>query len=140
MTGREEGEAAEEGEERRQRDAPPRKSSNNGDVSLSVAETNALRKKLGLAPLKENKDDDEDDADGLKQAEKILREREAQKALELQRTNELREKLNERKAKKLRDADQMRAKLLYEGEGEEEDAKAWVQKSRNLKTKKKRKT
>ena len=138
MTGREEGEAAEEGEEQRQRDAPPRKSSN-GDVSLSVAETNALRKKLGLAPLKENKDDDEDDADGLKQAEKILREREAQKVLELQRTNELREKLNERKAKKLRDADQMRAKLLYEGEGEEEDAKAWVQKSRNLKTKKKRK-
>ena len=91
------------------------------DLSLSVAETNNLRKKLGLAPLSmdsDPKDDEDDDADGLKAAEKILKEREEKKLLELKRTEELREKLNERKAKKLREEDQQRARKLYEGEGE----------------------
>ena len=109
------------------------------DLSLSVAETNNLRKKLGLAPLKMDsnpKDDEDDDADGLKAAEKILKEREEKKLLELKRTEELREKLNERKAKKLREEDHERARKLYEGEGtEEEDAKAWVEKSRTMKKK-----
>ena len=104
-------------------------SSRKSDLSLSIAETNNLRKKLGLAPLKMDskppKDDEDDDTDGVKAAEKILKEKEEKKLLELKRTEELREKLNERKAKKLREEDHKRARKLYEGEGtEEEDAKA----------------
>ena len=118
-------------------------SSKKSDLSLSIAETNNLRKKLGLAPLKMDsnpKDDEDDDTDGLKAAEKILKEKEEKKLLELKRTEELREKLNERKAKKLREEDHKRARKLYEGEGtEEEDAKAWVEKSRTMKKKSKKK-
>ena len=117
-------------------------SSKKSDLSLSIAETNNLRKKLGLAPLKMDsnpKDDEDDDTDGLKAAEKILKEKEEKKLLELKRTEELREKLNERKAKKLREEDHKRARKLYEGEGtEEEDAKAWVEKSRTMKKKSKK--
>jgi len=118
--------------------------SKKSDLSLSIAETNNLRKKLGLAPLKMDsnppKDDEDDDTDGVKAAEKILKEKEEKKLLELKRTEELREKLNERKAKKLREEDHERARKLYEGEGtEEEDAKAWVEKSRTMKKKSKKK-
>ena len=99
------------------------------DASLSVSETNALRKRLGLAPLKEETlttltttrreesyfDDDEKE------------KRAAQKEEE---EETLREKLKERKRRKM---DRLNAKRLYEGEeGEEEDAKTWVQKSRRL--------
>ena len=99
------------------------------DASLSVSETNALRKRLGLAPLKEEtlttltttrreESDFDDDAKEKRAAQKEEEE------------ETLREKLKERKRRKM---DRLNAKRLYEGEeGEEEDAKTWVQKSRRL--------
>ena len=100
------------------------------DASLSVSETNALRKRLGLAPLKEEtlttltttrrEESDFDDDEKEKRAAQKEEEEET-----------LREKLKERKRRKM---DRLNAKRLYEGEeeGEEEDAKTWVQKSRRL--------
>ena len=99
------------------------------DASLSVSETNALRKRLGLAPLKEEtlttltttrrEENDFDDDEKEKRAAQKEEEEET-----------LREKLKERKRRKM---DRLNAKRLYEGEeGEEEDAKTWVQKSRRL--------
>ena len=99
------------------------------DASLSVSETNALRKRLGLAPLKEEtlttltttrREESDDDDEKEKRAAQKEEEEET-----------LREKLKERKRRKM---DRLNAKRLYEGEeeGEEEDAKTWVQKSRRL--------
>ena len=106
--------------------------------ALSVSETNALRKRLGLAPLKEETltrresgDDQKKNADVNADDEK----KEDDVCAEKRRTKEeehlaLREKLKERKRRKM---DRLNAKRLYEGEeGEEEDAKTWVQKSRRL--------
>ena len=100
------------------------------DASLSVSETNALRKRLGLAPLKEETltrresgDDDQKKEDEVLCAEK-------RRTKEEEDLEALREKLKERKRRKM---DRLNAKRLYEGEeGEEEDAKTWVQKSRRL--------
>ena len=97
------------------------------DDALSVSETNALRKRLGLAPLKEETttltrpDEKEED---VRPPEKRAPEEEEEHLITL------REKLKERKRRKM---DRLNAKRLYEGEeGEEEDAKTWVQKSRRL--------
>ena len=103
------------------------------DASLSVSETNALRKRLGLAPLKEEEtlttlttrpDEKEKRAAQKKEEEEEDKDKE-------ERLVALREKLKERKRRKM---DRLNAKRLYEGEeeGEEEDAKTWVQKSRRL--------
>ena len=103
------------------------------DASLSVSETNALRKRLGLAPLKEEEtlttlttrpDEKEKRAAQKKEEEEEEEDKE-------ERLVALREKLKERKRRKM---DRLNAKRLYEGEeeGEEEDAKTWVQKSRRL--------
>ena len=99
------------------------------DASLSVSETNALRKRLGLAPLKEEtttlttRREESDDDEKEKRAQKEEEEEEEHLVT-------LREKLKERKRRKM---DRLNAKRLYEGEeGEEEDAKTWVQKSRRL--------
>ena len=101
------------------------------DASLSVSETNALRKRLGLAPLKE-----EETLTTLTTRPDEKEKRAAQKKEEEDKDKEerlvaLREKLKERKRRKM---DRLNAKRLYEGEeeGEEEDAKTWVQKSRRL--------
>ena len=101
-----------------------------GGKALSVSETNALRKRLGLAPLKEETltrresgDDDQKKEDEVLCAEK-------RRTKEEEHLEALREKLKERKRRKM---DRLNAKRLYEGEeGEEEDAKTWVQKSRRL--------
>ena len=100
------------------------------DASLSVSETNALRKRLGLAPLKEEtttlttRREESDDDEKEKRAQKEEEEEEEEHLVTL------REKLKERKRRKM---DRLNAKRLYEGEeGEEEDAKTWVQKSRRL--------
>ena len=100
------------------------------DASLSVSETNALRKRLGLAPLKEETTTlttrpDEKEEDVGRPEKRAQKEEE-----EEERLVTLREKLKERKRRKM---DRLNAKRLYEGEeGEEEDAKTWVQKSRRL--------
>ena len=101
------------------------------DASLSVSETNALRKRLGLAPLKEEtttltrrESDDQKKEEDVGRPEKRAPEEEEEHLITL------REKLKERKRRKM---DRLNAKRLYEGEeGEEEDAKTWVQKSRRL--------
>ena len=109
------------------------KGGDDDDASLSVSETNALRKRLGLAPLKEEEtlttlttrpDEKEKRAAQKKEEEDKDKDKE-------ERLVALREKLKERKRRKM---DRLNAKRLYEGEeeGEEEDAKTWVQKSRRL--------
>ena len=98
------------------------------DASLSVSETNALRKRLGLAPLKEEETLTTRPDEKEKRAAQKKEEEEEDKE---ERLVALREKLKERKRRKM---DRLNAKRLYEGEeeGEEEDAKTWVQKSRRL--------
>ena len=114
---------------RRKADTKTKEKGGDDDASLSVSETNALRKRLGLAPLKEEtlttltttrrEESDFDDDEKEKRAAQKEEEEET-----------LREKLKERKRRKM---DRLNAKRLYEGEeGEEEDAKTWVQKSRRL--------
>ena len=100
------------------------------DASLSVSETNALRKRLGLAPLKEEETLTTRPNEKEKRAAQKKEEEEEDKDKE-ERLVALREKLKERKRRKM---DRLNAKRLYEGEeeGEEEDAKTWVQKSRRL--------
>ena len=100
------------------------------DASLSVSETNALRKRLGLAPLKEEETLTTRPDEKEKRAAQKKEEEEEDKDKE-ERLVALREKLKERKRRKM---DRLNAKRLYEGEeeGEEEDAKTWVQKSRRL--------
>ena len=98
------------------------------DASLSVSETNALRKRLGLAPLKEEETLTTRPDEKEKRAAQKKEEEDKDKE---ERLVALREKLKERKRRKM---DRLNAKRLYEGEeeGEEEDAKTWVQKSRRL--------
>ena len=113
---------------RRKADTKTKEKGGDDDASLSVSETNALRKRLGLAPLKEEtlttlttrREESDDDDEKEKRAAQKEEEEET-----------LREKLKERKRRKM---DRLNAKRLYEGEeeGEEEDAKTWVQKSRRL--------
>ena len=102
-----------------------------GGNALSVSETNALRKRLGLAPLKEEtltRRESGDDDQKKKEDEVLCAEKRRTK--EEEHLEALREKLKERKRRKM---DRLNAKRLYEGEeGEEEDAKTWVQKSRRL--------
>ena len=87
------------------------------DASLSVSETNALRKRLGLAPLKEEtltttttrrEESDFDDDAKEKSRPKGRRRRNAER------------KLKERKRRKM---DRLNAKRLYEEEGEEKTPK-----------------
>ena len=101
------------------------------DASLSVSETNALRKRLGLAPLKEEETLTTRPDEKEKRAAQKKEEEEEEEEDKEERLVTLREKLKERKRRKM---DRLNAKRLYEGEeeGEEEDAKTWVQKSRRL--------
>ena len=93
-----------------------------------MSETNALRKRLGLAPLKEEETLTTRPDEKEKRAAQKKEEEDKDKE---ERLVALREKLKERKRRKM---DRLNAKRLYEGEeeGEEEDAKTWVQKSRRL--------
>ncbi|XP_052739540.1 U4/U6.U5 tri-snRNP-associated protein 1 isoform X2 [Bicyclus anynana] len=95
--------------------------------SLSVAETNKLRAKLGLKPLEvaEKQADDGKIKDDLgefyhKPAANIAQQRKADK---------LRERLDERREKRLMESKLQTALLADESDGE--DASAWVRKSRD---------
>ena len=83
---------------------------------------------MGLAPLKEEETLTTRPDEKEKRAAQKKEEEDKDKE---ERLVALREKLKERKRRKM---DRLNAKRLYEGEeeGEEEDAKTWVQKSRRL--------
>ena len=112
---------------------------NQTEISLSIEQTNELRIKLGLKPLRNTSaEDGNGNGNGKKtqkkgsyeEAEKILRERE-EKREELRRTEELRERINERKQKKMRDFDEANKRKIFDDGGDyDDDAKRWVQKTR----------
>ncbi|KAG6461156.1 U4/U6.U5 tri-snRNP-associated protein 1 isoform X2 [Manduca sexta] len=117
-----------EAEPEREREQSPAMASGAAQESLSIEETNALRAKLGLKPLevKEKPADDGKIKDDLgefyhKPAANIAKQK---------KTEKLKEKLEERKEK--RKIEQRIQTTLLADESDEDDASAWVKRSREI--------
>ncbi|KRY36134.1 Paxillin [Trichinella spiralis] len=116
------------------------------EISMSVEETNKLREKLGLAPLKMEETKEEERTviadDGTTVVEKVVSvdgkefvHRPALNVTEKKAQDSFKEKLQVQKERRLLHDRLLNVKLLAEsdsGEDEEESALAWVQKSRTL--------
>ncbi|XP_050691964.1 U4/U6.U5 tri-snRNP-associated protein 1-like [Eriocheir sinensis] len=119
---------------------PPPVLSSGGDSSLSIEETNKIRAKLGLKPLKldsgpvKEEDPSRDHKEGVliesqgetfvhKPAESLAQKLEVQK---------LREKIAAQREKRRIKESLSKVKKLAESDSDDESASAWVQKSRAL--------
>ncbi|CAG9578084.1 unnamed protein product [Danaus chrysippus] len=111
-----------------ERDSSPTPASGSAQESLSIEETNKLRAKLGLKPLEvpEKPADDGKFKDDLGEFYHVP----ASNIAAQKKADKLREKLAERRDK--RDIDnKLQTSLLAEG-SDDEDASAWVRKSRDI--------
>ncbi|OWR49232.1 U4/U6.U5 tri-snRNP-associated protein 1 [Danaus plexippus] len=111
-----------------ERDSSPTPASGSAQESLSIEETNKLRAKLGLKPLEvpEKPADDGKFKDDLGEFYHVP----ASNIAAQKKADKLREKLAERRDK--RDIDnKLQTSLLAEG-SDDEDASAWVRKTRDM--------
>jgi len=128
-----------------------------GEITLSIEETNRLRAKLGLKPLsvdsvkksapEPKKEDDDDDEDGMEQdgfrgvstanqtctvdGETFVHKPADNLANKL-KVEKLREKIKANKEKRAIKSKLSKIKTLGESDGEEDDAMAWIKRSRKL--------
>lgn len=104
---------------------------NEGAESMSIEETNALRAKLGLAPLEtgtETRDDGQImGADGT-----AFKHTPAESITDKKKSEKLKQKIEERRAKRAIDDRLKKVKGLGESDSDEDDVQKWVQKSRKL--------
>ncbi|XP_045599414.1 U4/U6.U5 tri-snRNP-associated protein 1 [Procambarus clarkii] len=120
---------------------PAQHSGGGGDISLSIEETNKIRAKLGLKPLKLDsapaKDDDrpdvieiEDDTQTSKQDEFVHKP--AESITQKLQVEKLREKIAAQREKRRIKEKLQKVKTLGESDSDDECALAWVKKSRQL--------
>ncbi|KAG7154951.1 U4/U6.U5 tri-snRNP-associated protein 1-like [Homarus americanus] len=114
-----------------------------GDVSLSIDETNKIRAKLGLKPLKVDsmpiKEDDDQGADGEDREEKSASSKldefvhkPAESITQKLQVEKLREKIAAQREKRRIKERFQKVKNLGDSDSEEESARVWVKKSRKL--------
>lgn len=108
---------------------------------MSIEETNKLRAKLGLKPLQV--DSECQDKDGKKEEGKYKDDygefyhKPAQNVAEKQRSDKIKERLADHKQKRQIESSLAKVKTLGESDSDD-DAKAWVEKSRKLAEEKKK--
>lgn len=110
-----------------------------GDVSLSIEETNKIRAKLGLKPLKvdsvpKKEEDDKDVADGnesIKKDDEFVH-KPAESITQKLEVEKLREKIAAQREKRRIKEKFHKVKTLGESDSDDESASAWVKKSRKM--------
>ncbi|XP_012546464.1 U4/U6.U5 tri-snRNP-associated protein 1 isoform X2 [Bombyx mandarina] len=119
--------------EREKTKSPVQTQSGGAQESLSIEETNRLRAKLGLKPLEVN----EKPADDGKFKDDLgeFYHKPATNITEQKKTEKLKEKIKERKEKRNIE-EKLQTTLLGEG-SDDDDASAWVKRSRAIETQKK---
>lgn len=119
--------------EREKTKSPVQTQSGGAQESLSIEETNRLRAKLGLKPLEVN----EKPADDGKFKDDLgeFYHKPATNITEQKKTEKLKEKIKERKEKRNIE-EKLQTTLLGEG-SDDDDASAWVKRSRVIETQKK---
>ncbi|KAG0695209.1 U4/U6.U5 tri-snRNP-associated protein 1 [Chionoecetes opilio] len=120
---------------------PPAAASSQGDASLSIEETNRLRAKLGLKPLKVDttitlKDDDptRENKEGvlIESQGEIFVHKPAESIAQKLQVQKLRDKIAAQREKRRIKENLRKVKKLAESDSDDESASAWVKKSRAL--------
>ena len=102
-----------------------------GEVSMSLEETNRVREKLGLKPLR----DGESDRAKRRREEEERAHAERSEAARAKETAEISAKIAAAKERRLMDARNRATKQLGDADEDEDDLGAWVNKSRTIEAK-----
>merc|ERR1711937_236156 len=116
-------------------EAKRQKTDADGAESMSIEETNAMRAKLGLAPLEITSGEKRDDGTILAEDGTAFKHTPAESLTQKKKSEKLRQKLDERKKKRDIDSRLKKVKGLGESDSDGDDTAKWIERSRKIEKK-----
>jgi len=119
-------------------EAKRQKTDADGAESMSIEETNAMRAKLGLAPLEITTGEKRDDGKIMGEDGTAFKHTPAESLTEKKKAEKLRQKIEERRNKRDIEKKLKKVKGLGESDSDGDDTQKWIERSRKIEKKKAR--